>query len=229
MSLLTEKNLQTEIVNFARSLVKDPDSGETTTSESFNGDDSTVNFTLTNHYASCINSVTVGTAKKWGIDYTYNFTTRTITFTTAPGTGTGNVVINYDYVGAGTTLATINSAWGVWGYPSLGLQPSDYPKFGMIWNGVSRGASGLGYDGLLGERFLRVWVYSEDSDQVKLKLAEFANDFAAKTDWYLEGKAIGKRMVPVLGPNEPALDARRKGRYFGGFVDFMIPLIYESI
>ncbi len=228
MSMIGEKDVQTEIVNFARSLVKDPVTANyTTASQSFTAIEGQTEFTLT-YYASCVNSVTVASVSKhWGSDYTFTIASKKIILITGASAGQ-TVTVSYDYIGVGTTLATINGAWGEWGFPSIGLQPDDYPVFGLLWLSNSHGVTGIGYDGLLGERVMRLWVYSASNDQVRSLLKEFAQDFMSKNDWYIDGKIIGKSIVPIVGPTEPSLDARRKGRYFGGFVDFMLPNIYES-
>lgn len=229
MSLATEKNIETELVNFARSLVKDPDSGETTTSQDFSGDDSDKTFGL-DKYASCINSVTISSVTKhWGVDYTYDFSDKTITFTSAPAAGTNNITVSYDYVGTGASVNDIAiNAWGGMAYPSVGLQRDDYPRFGIKLISNTRDASGVGYDGVRGERVYRVWVYSKSKDQVKLKLREFASEFMAKNDWYLDGASVSKSCIPIAGPIEPEIDGRRSGKYFGGFVDLMFISLYEA-
>lgn len=62
-------------------------------SESFDGDGATTEFTLS-RAAYKIDSVTVdGTALVEGTDFTVDG--KTLTFTTAPGSGTGNVVVAY--------------------------------------------------------------------------------------------------------------------------------------
>jgi len=228
MSLTSLTNVQDELINFGRSLVKDPTTSRfTTTSQDFVATAGQTEYTLT-YYASCINSVTVASvAKSWGSEYSYTPTSKKVTLVTGATVGQ-TVTINYDYVGAGTTLATTNGAWGKWVYPSLNLQPIDYPRFGMAWLSKTSGASGIGLDGVSGEAFIRIWVYDLSTDTVKDKLSEFAGDFFAKNDWYFDGKATGKSIIPVNGPTEPTLDARRKGKYFGGFIDLMIPLIFES-
>lgn len=63
--------------------------------DSFNGDGSTTTFTLTS-IAKEIESVSVGGVAT--TDYTFNTSANTITFATAPATGTDNVVVTYKAV-----------------------------------------------------------------------------------------------------------------------------------
>jgi len=222
MSLISINNVQDEIINYARSLVKDPRGREETISESFNGDASETEFTLSNK-AVCINSITVdAVAQAWGTDFTYDGNTRKITFTSPPGSGTDNIVVSYDY----------DFAWGYWGYPNTRIKPELYPLFAFTWIGSESVIADLGANYLESNPVIRLWVYANDendvrsSETVKSLLKEFRDDFFSKTDWYFDGKSQG-RIVPISIPDEPRLDARRSGRVFGGFVDFEIPLINE--
>ena len=222
MSSLNLKNVEDEVVNFARSLVKDPRSRHTNTSESFSGNGVDKDFVLSNS-AVCVNSVTVDSnSMKWGVDYTYDGNTKTVSFVSAPPSGTDNVVVDYDY----------GFSWGYWSYPSVSRKPDDYPVFGIVWLGGDSEVSDIGGNYLTSSPVFRLWVYCKDednmraSDTVKSVLDEFRNDFFSKTDWYLDGKGQG-RIIPINVIDEPKPDTRRSGRVFGGFVDFEIPFIME--
>jgi len=91
------------LTEFLRANYKEPSrSGlskrHTTVSESFDGDGHTTTFTVTNTKLLCVNSVVVGstTLTKFK-DYNINLRSNSVVFTTAPGTGTDNIIINYDY------------------------------------------------------------------------------------------------------------------------------------
>jgi hypothetical protein len=222
MSSLNLNNVQDELINFARSLVKDPRSRHTTTSETFDGDGLITAFKLSNK-GTCINSVTVNSvAKEWGADYTYDGNNRTVNFITVPGAGTGNIVINYDY----------GFSWGYWGYPNTKIKPSDYPLFALTWIGSESVVADLGANYLESSPVVRLWVYANDendlksSETVKSLLSQFRDELFSKTDWHIDGKGQ-RRIVPISIPDEPRLDARRSGRAFGGFVDIELPLINE--
>lgn len=100
MSNLTESDEQ--LMNFLRSTVTEITrtglSNRQTNSQtqSFSGNDSTTVFTLTNK-AVCINFVTIsGSTQTAFLDYQIDLDNKKITFTTAPATGTNNIVVNHD-------------------------------------------------------------------------------------------------------------------------------------
>ena len=71
--------------------------GKTAKEDTFNGDGATKTFQLTGHPLYEVTSVKVGgTATS---DYTVDYYAGTITFGTAPASGTANVVVDYNYFG----------------------------------------------------------------------------------------------------------------------------------
>lgn len=73
--------------------------GTTVASETFSGDDATVEFTLANNYVIPYSeTVTIGaTEQTRNKDYTINYITGVITFTTAPATEVDNIDVAYSY------------------------------------------------------------------------------------------------------------------------------------
>jgi predicted secreted protein len=72
--------------------------GTNVASETFDGDDATVEFTLANEYVMPYSeTVTVSTEQTRNKDYTINYITGKITFTSAPASGTDNIDVAYDY------------------------------------------------------------------------------------------------------------------------------------
>src|SRR5690554_1945925 len=68
-------------------------------SDTFSGDDVTVEFTLSHEYVKPYSEeITVGaTTLKRGVDYNINYITGVITFKEAPVTGTDNISVSYNY------------------------------------------------------------------------------------------------------------------------------------
>lgn len=212
MSFANWSNVEDEIINHARSLVKDPSSRHTNyTNDGFTASASQTTKVLT-HDAICINSITVdAVAQVWGTDFTYSFSgNKTITFTSA-FTGGETVTVDYDY----------NYYWGYWGYPATSTSPGNYPIFGITWLDSPSDLGDAHGDTMEGQRMFRVWVYAEKSSTIKTALQNFRDYFHGKTNWYLSGVSY-KRVFPVGMFREPEPDTRRKGtnRWLGSFQDF---------
>lgn len=97
-------DLQVEklILNYMRWKLTDPEGRGSTTTETFNGDNSTKTFTLGNIGVKYIGSVTIGgTASNYIEDFTADLKDESnaaiITFDTAPLTGTNNISVSYGY------------------------------------------------------------------------------------------------------------------------------------
>lgn len=89
-----------ELVIFIRNqnILSLSDRGVTTTTEEFNGDNNTKIFTISNLNIKNVRDVTIGGVSQiLYTDYTVDYPTGKITFTTAPTSGTDNVDIEYDY------------------------------------------------------------------------------------------------------------------------------------
>lgn len=106
MTYINQNNIILELVNRIRSadIFTTSERGVTRETETFDGDSSTVTFTLSNLLVKNIKSVSVdGVSLSFGTDYTYDLKEfnptayATITFDTAPDTGTGNIEVIYDY------------------------------------------------------------------------------------------------------------------------------------
>jgi hypothetical protein len=96
------KNLKKALINQLRTRLTDPGARGTATSDSFNGTGAALTFTLTNKPLMCVTSVTVGgVSQKLNSDYFIDFGTSAdyaiITFASAPGVGTNNVVVSYKH------------------------------------------------------------------------------------------------------------------------------------
>lgn len=93
---------ETVLVEFLRTKLTDPRSRDTTTNtETFSGDGSTTEFSLSvpaGNHLSAITSLQVGgsAVDKWK-DYDIDLQNKKVTFDTAPATGTDNIEITYKY------------------------------------------------------------------------------------------------------------------------------------
>ena len=125
MANLTEPD---EILqNFLRSTVAEVtrvglSNRQTTDSESFNGTGAQTVFTITKTPLLAINSVTVDAVEMTAyLDYQIDIDNSKITFTTAPGSGTDNVVISLEK----------GSNWIFTDLPRDDLKKENYPRIGI--------------------------------------------------------------------------------------------------
>lgn len=119
------------IMNFVRSRVSELtrstpslSNRQTTDSESFNGDNSTTEFTLTESSAVvAINTITIGGTEVYPYtDFNIDLDNKTIKFRTAPATGTNNVVVSYEK----------GSTWVYPDKPRDTLQKNSCPRIGIL-------------------------------------------------------------------------------------------------
>lgn len=98
--LLDEKAIVQEQIVFLRNsdIFTTTQREVTTVTEEFNGTGLAYSFTVAHLNLKNVRTVTVGgVAQTFGTHYTVNYSTGVITFVTAPGAGTNNVDITYDY------------------------------------------------------------------------------------------------------------------------------------
>lgn len=168
-----------ELLYFVRNNATDPKGRVMSQTDEFNGDGSTVAFTLTKSPVFNITAVTVnGTSKSYGDDYSVSIDTdstiATITFTTAPPVGTDNVDITYHYQ-------------RTWIYPDLPLKTlklDSYPRIGitnvsspMIQLGVGTGATQT-------SMLKDIVVYGRSENEVNTIINELKNAFINNKDQF---------------------------------------------
>ena len=136
-------SLKDELNNYLRYFFQstDPNSRLTETTQTFNGDDSTVLFPPTNSATLAYvawDGVEIGGVKQdFGTDWTINWrgaNAGTITFTTAPTTGTNNVSIKYGYGSSNMVYPD---------YPRNDLGVDQYPRIGFLVN-IAPEIAGMG-------------------------------------------------------------------------------------
>lgn len=123
MVAFTQLDIKEAIINYLRSNIPDPAGRGSTATELFSGDGSTTTFTLANKGGRYITNVTVdGAAQNLIEHYTQDlkFDTQypTITFRTAPASGTNNISVTYGY---GAT----------WIYPDFPRSDATSPRIGI--------------------------------------------------------------------------------------------------
>ena len=99
---ITQLDYQHILLNYLRWKVSDPASRGSTATETFSGDGSTTTFTVANNGMEYVGTVTVdGITQRHGEHFTLDLkdenTAGTITFRTAPASGTNNISITYGY------------------------------------------------------------------------------------------------------------------------------------
>ena len=125
MAIIDEDNVVEELVVFLRNqnIFSTAQRGVTTITEELDGTGSQLAFVLSNTPVRNVRGVTVGgVSKSLGADYTVVYSTATINFVVAPGAGTDNVDIQYDY---GST----DKIYPDWPRPDLAL--SSFPRIAV--------------------------------------------------------------------------------------------------
>lgn len=154
--------------------------GVTTTTEEFNGDAAETEFTLTNTPVRNIRSVTVdAAAQTFGTDYTVDYSTAKVTFTSAPGSGTNNVDIQYDY---GSTDKIWND------FPRDDLAITSYPRISIDVTSTRTSEFGIGATANITELLVTIYVFADGNvatntyiDTLREKILD-----AKKSFYYIE-------------------------------------------
>ena len=88
--------IEIAIINDLRYNIVDPNSRGSTATETFNGDGVTKSFVLAQTITSALVTIS-SVVMKYGSEYVINSSGTTITFETAPSTGTNNISVAYKY------------------------------------------------------------------------------------------------------------------------------------
>lgn len=132
--------------------------GVTTVTEEFDGDGLDTTFVLTNTPVRNVRSVTVGgSSVSFGSDYTVNYSTATVTFTSAPGVGTDNVDIQYDYGSTDRIYPDI---------PRTDITVSSYPRISVQITSTRTSELALGGLNTISDHLISIYVYDDNGDDV---------------------------------------------------------------
>lgn len=154
-------DIKTELVNFIRNqdVISTTSRGVTTTTDEFNGDTSTTQFQLTNTTVKNVRSVTVdAAAQTYGVDYTIDLVNAQINFTVAPGNGTDNVDVQYDF---GTTDKIYDD------YPPIHIKLNQMPRVAIDIIAGTSDLNGIGETSIRTNYTISVTMYSDNKRELE--------------------------------------------------------------
>jgi len=218
MSKVDINNIMDEMLWYLRNKVTDPSSRGSTQTDEFNGNGSTKVFTLTKTPVQNVTTVTVdGGSQTYGTHYSVsiNLTTRvgTITFVTAPGSGTNNVDVTYHY----------GQTWIFPDTPRADLRLSSFPRMALTVVTGTTDLIGLNADGFMTSLLLGVTAYAADDDTVRDLLRQAKDNIMddAKTFYYFN-------LVKPVGLSALIPYTEGKTEIVQQTMDLEIPFIFEN-
>lgn len=137
MTVLDQFEILEEVVVTLRNsdILSTAERGVTTTTEDFSGDGNQTDFIVSEATIKNVRSVLIGAASQtYGTDYSVDYSTKTISFTSAPGAGADNVHIQYDY-GADRIHPS---------YPKQSLSLSSFPRIHVEFINITSTDGGFG-------------------------------------------------------------------------------------
>lgn len=211
-------NIKQEISVFLRNqdVISTGTRGVTTTTDEFDGDGSTTTFTLTHSNVRNIRSVTVdGASKSFGTDWTMDYKTKIITFTTAPGSGTNNVDVEYDY---GTPERIFTD------YPRVDLHVRSYPRIAVEILSVTTKERAIGGRYTTSDIMIEIVCYDDNIRDLEVMVKKVRDAILNnKKNFYYFGFITPATMGPMF--HDPA----RKEEILQRNMTFMIPHKMEII
>jgi len=154
-NLINLNDIKQELVVFIRNsdVISISDRGvATATAEVIGtGDAGEVDFALAEATAKNVRGVTVDSvAQTFGTDYTVDYSTYTVTFTTAPG-NTFAVKATYDY-GSGDSIYP--------DFPRTDLSITSYPRIAVAFTSMATSEMGIGGAANINDILLSVYIYA---------------------------------------------------------------------
>jgi len=216
--LINLNNIKEELVVFLRNadVFTIGSRGVATITEEFDGDAAETEFTLTNTPVRNVRSVTVGGSPiAFGSGYTVDYSTAVVTFASAPGSGTDNVDIQYDY---GNTEKIYPD------FPRVDLSISSYPRIATAIVSTVTEDGGVGGAVNVTEFLISVTVYADGMENVDTYINSIREAFldAKKSFYYLRYIKPSAQSALI---NEPA----RGNKIYQRTIDFLAPHNYETI
>lgn len=212
MSAYDLNQIELAIINELRYNITDPLTRGSTASESFSGNNLTTSFGLSNNSNSIYLTVG-GTEQKYGTDYTINTTGNTITFTSAPTTGTNNITAEYKH---GPT----------WIYPDFnkaGMTLSDFPRISCSIISSNTLPLAIGGEKFRTSLILSITVAGKTRQQINNLIQQIRNRLLTKT------KNFGL-FVNIEPSAESAIqNSNLHNRILQRTIDFVIPYKDESV
>lgn len=205
-----------ELLIFVRNNATDPKSRPTTTSEDFSGNASDVDFTLTNNPVQNVRTITIGGASQtFGTDYivAYRPGNTVVTFTSAPGSGTNNITVTYDY----------GKKWVYPDIPQETLKLDSYPRIGIV--NVSSPMVQLGFGtGITQTSMLKdIIIYGENENQINTILNELKNAILNNKDQFFYFD-----FIQPVGVSPIIKEGGRHEKIISRNFSLEIPFLFES-
>jgi len=197
-NLLNLNQIKQELVVFLRNsdIISTSDRGVTTsTDESIGtGNASDTEFTLGQATAKNVRNVKLATvAQTFGTDYTVDYSTYTVTFTTPPGSAVA-ITATYDY-GSGDSIYP--------DFPRTDLGITSYPRIAVAVTSVATDEMGIGGAANINDILLSVYVYANGMVAVDDYMKDARSAFLQnKKDFYYLKFITPVTESPLL--NEPA-------------------------
>ena len=197
-NLINLNQIKQELVVFLRNsdIISTSDRGVTTsTNESIGtGDTVEVDFALAEATAKNVRGVTVNSvAQTFGTDYTVDYSTYTVTFSSAPGSGVV-ITATYDY-GSGDSIYP--------DFPRTDLGITSYPRMAVAVTSVATSEMGIGGAANINDILLSVYVYANGMAAVDDYIKDARSAFLqAKKDFYYLKFVTPVTQSPLI--NEPA-------------------------
>ena len=194
--------------------------GVTTTTEEFDGDNSTTDFVLTGTGSGDggiknIRSVTVGgVSQTYGIDWDMSDDFQTVTFTSAPATGTDNVDIQYDY------SATSDRIYP--DFPKDSISIDKYPRIGfdvISETTEQQSLQGASYKTNVVITFVAYGIGANTTEDLADSLRSFL--LTNQLNWFYLNFLRPTGMGPLLGVPET------NNKIFQRSMDFRAPFEFE--
>lgn len=157
-SFVNVQGFNGELVEFFRNadIFTTASRGVTRAVQTFNGDGGNPNFTLTSGPVHNLKTVTVSAvAQHYLFDYTYNPTTKVVTFIIPPGVGVNNVSITYDH-GTWVDEKVFSQ------YPRRLLKSAKFPRLNIDFTSIDSEESGLGGGAIRSVGYYDVAVWAND-------------------------------------------------------------------
>jgi virulence-associated protein VapD len=205
-------DIKQELINFVRNqdIISISERGVTTATETFNGDNTTVNFDLSNTNLKNVREVIVDTVTlSYGTDYSVDFDGSNpgrITFTTAPSTGTNNISVEYDYGNSDRIYPD---------YPRPDLTLSSYPRIALEISQINSNDFGIGGTDTISNLNIECVIFDVNVKPLEDKTTDLRNAFRTNQKNFYNFQFIHPTLVgPVIKPTDRSDEILNKNLTF---------------
>lgn len=204
--------IKQELINFVRNqdIISTSERGVTTATETFNGDNTTVDFDLSNTNLKNVREVIVDSVTlNYGSDYSVDFDGSNpgrITFTTAPSSGTNNISVEYDY---GNTDRIFPD------YPRPDLTLSSYPRIAVDIAAIDTDNFGIGGTDAISDLNVECIVFDVNIQPLENKTSGLRNAFRSNAKNFYNFQFIYPTNVgPTIKPADRSDEILNKNLTF---------------